>query len=89
MKFEIVDFISKLVSFKSVSADSNYADEVRKCAEFLTESLCDFGFSAKLHNTKLHPIIFAERKCKSGSPKIRILCYGHYDVQPIDPIEKW
>ena len=89
MKFEIVDFISKLVSFKSVSADSNYAGEVRKCAEFLTTSLRDFGFSAELHNTKLHPIIFAERKCKSGSPKIRILCYGHYDVQPIDPIEKW
>lgn len=89
MKFEIVDFISKLVSFKSVSADSNYASEVRKCAEYLTDALQGFGFSAKMHDTKLHPIIFAERKCKCESPKIRILCYGHYDVQPIDPIEKW
>ena len=89
MKFEIVDFISKLVSFKSVSADSNYAGDVRKCAEFLTESLQNFGFSAKMHDTKLHPIIFAERPSKTGSAKIRILCYGHYDVQPVDPIEKW
>lgn len=89
MKFEIVDFISKLVSFKSVSADSNCAGEVRKCAEFLTDSLRGFGFDVKMHDTQLHPIVFAERKCKSGSPKVRILCYGHYDVQPIDPIEKW
>lgn len=89
MKFEIKDFISKLVSFQSVSADSSKASQVDECADFLARSLNSFGFDAKINKTALHPIVFATRNCKSGKPKIRILCYGHYDVQPVDPIAKW
>ncbi len=89
MKFDVIDFITKLVEYKTVSADSSYAGEVRKCADFLRDSLESFGFDAQIHKTKLHPIIFAKRNSKNGDAKLRILCYGHYDVQPIDPIEKW
>jgi len=89
MKFDIVDFVSKLVAFKSVSADSSYSGEVRKCAEFLAGALENFGFSARLRETALNPIIFAERPSCVQPPKLRVLCYGHYDVQPVDPIEKW
>lgn len=89
MKFEITDFIARLVKFESVSADSARAGQVEACAKFLSDSLESFGFESTLHKTALHPIVFAERPCKSGAPKLRILCYGHYDVQPVDPVEKW
>ena len=89
MKFDTLDFISKLVAFESVSADSSRAGEVRKCAEFLANALNSFGFSAKIVETDLHPIIVAERKSRAQPPKIKIMCYGHYDVQPEDPVEKW
>ena len=51
MKFEIKDFISKLVSFQSVSADSSKASQVAECADFLARSLNSFGFDAKINKT--------------------------------------
>ncbi len=89
MKFDSKKFISKLVSFESVSADSACAGKVRGCAEFLKDSFEKFGFEAELVKTKLHPIVFARRNCSSGKPLVRVLCYGHYDVQPPDPIGEW
>ncbi|MFR6032474.1 MAG: M20/M25/M40 family metallo-hydrolase [Bacilli bacterium] len=41
---------------------------------------------ASLFETPGHPILIAKRDCKSGSPRVRVLCYGHYDVQPVDPV---
>ncbi len=89
MKFDIIDFIKKLVSYETVSADSLKSGELVGCANFLRDSLESFGFSAEVRETKLHPIVFATRPSKGGNAKVRILCYGHYDVQPVDPIEKW
>ena len=89
MKFDTLKFISDLVEFPSVSADSNHAEDVRKCAMFLKDKFEGFGFSVDFHETGLHPILFARRDFKGGKPKVRILCYGHYDVQPADPFEKW
>lgn len=89
MKFDTLKFISDLVKFESVSADSSRACEVRKCAEFLKDAFSGFGFEASLFETPGHPILIARRDCKSGSPRVRVLCYGHYDVQPVDPVGKW
>ena len=89
MKFDTLKFISDLVKFESVSADSSRACEVRKCAEFLKDAFSGFGFEASLFETPGHPILIAKRDCKSGSPRVRVLCYGHYDVQPVDPVGKW
>ncbi len=89
MKFDTLKFISDLVEFPSVSADSNHAEDVRKCAMFLKDKFEGFGFSVDFHETGLYPILFARRDFKGGKPKVRILCYGHYDVQPADPFEKW
>ena len=36
-----------------------------------------------------NPIVYLKRACTSGEPKARILCYGHYDVQPAEPLEQW
>lgn len=89
MKFDIPSFVSKLVAFESVSADSTKAGATKACAEFLKDSLETLGFKAKLCQTALNPIVFASRDCANRKPKARVLFYGHYDVQPADPLEKW
>ncbi len=89
MKLDTVDFISNLVKIPSVSAMSVHADDVAKCADFLNAKFQELGFLSKIIKTDLHPIVFAERKSRVGSAKFRILCYGHYDVQPPEPLDKW
>ena len=88
-KFDTVKFISELVKFKSVSALAENAIDVSKCAEFLNSTMLKLGFDSELISTDLHPIVYAKRKSRGGEPKVRILCYGHYDVQPVDPIDRW
>lgn len=89
MKFDTLGLISKLVKFESVSADSSKAGRSRECAEFLSRTLCGLGFDSELLETGGNPVVFARRNCASGAPKARVLCYGHYDVQPADPLGKW
>ena len=89
MSFDTVNFISDLVRIPSVSANSSNANDVAKCAEVMCNKLSELGFESKLINTSLHPIVFAKRDCASSKAKFRVLCYGHYDVQPPEPLEKW
>ncbi|HEX7013881.1 MAG TPA: dipeptidase [Cyclobacteriaceae bacterium] len=72
----------------SVSADSRHKQDVRKAAEFLKAKFLDVGVDhAELCETGGHPIVFAEKKVDASAPTI--LVYGHYDVQPADPLELW
>lgn len=72
----------------SVSADSRYRNDVRKAAEFLKEKFADAGVDkAELCETKGHPIVYAEKIVNPSLPTV--LVYGHYDVQPPDPLELW
>ena len=89
MKFDALDFISELVRFKSVSADSSKKSETRACAEFLDSTLRGLGFDSRLLETGGNPVVFARKNCASKNPKARVLFYGHYDVQPAEPLEKW
>ena len=89
MDFDAVKFISDLVKIPSVSASSSNAQDVVKCAQILNDKFAELGFDSRLIETQLHPIVFAKRDCLSGKPKFRVLCYGHYDVQPPEPLEKW
>lgn len=72
----------------SISADSRHKDDVRKAAEFLKEKLRAAGIEkVEICETKGHPIVYAE---KIKDPSLRtVLVYGHYDVQPADPLELW
>jgi acetylornithine deacetylase/succinyl-diaminopimelate desuccinylase-like protein len=72
----------------SVSADSRHKNDVRKAAEFLKNKFADAGADkVEICETKGHPIVYAE---KIKDPALRtILVYGHYDVQPADPLELW
>ncbi len=84
-------FISELIDWlkiPSVSADSQYKDDVRKAAEFLKEKLATAGVDkVEICETKGHPIVYAEKIIGADAPTV--LVYGHYDVQPADPIDLW
>ncbi len=88
MKFDTLGFIESAVRIPSVSAKSEHAADVRKCAEFYNAQFLKLGFESEIVPTKMHPIVFARRKARVRA-KFGILCYGHYDVQPAEPLEKW
>src|ERR1700720_2760754 len=80
------DFYSFL-RFPSVSTDDKFAGKVRDCAEWLSQRLTAIGLESKVVPTAGHPIVWARNKHKKGRPTV--LIYGHYDVQPPDPLELW
>lgn len=80
---KLLDFLR----FPSVSTDSAYANGVKQCAEWLAKQLQDIGLDAQLHTTPGHPIVVAKNAHKPGRPTV--LIYGHYDVQPVDPLALW
>ena len=71
---------------KSISTDPAYAAECRACAEWHAKDLVDIGFAAAVRDTPGHPMVVGHLKEGSGPSA---LFYGHYDVQPVDPIELW
>ena len=72
----------------SVSADSSRKQDVRNAAEFLHHQLSVAGLdSVEIHETDGHPIVYAEKIIDPSLPTV--LVYGHYDVQPADPLELW
>jgi acetylornithine deacetylase/succinyl-diaminopimelate desuccinylase-like protein len=77
----------KFLSFKSISADSAFHDDCVACAAWLRSHLEQLGFNASVWPSDTKPLVFAERKGNPNKPTI--LFYGHYDVQPVDPIELW
>lgn len=77
-----------LLRIPSVSADAQYADNVRTAAEFVKEKLILAGADkVELCETAGHPIVYGEKMIDKKLPTV--LVYGHYDVQPADPIELW
>ena len=77
-----------LLRIPSVSADSKHKSDVRKAAEFIAERFKETGVDAvEICETKGHPIIYAEKIIDPSKPTV--LVYGHYDVQPPDPLELW
>ncbi|TRD19782.1 M20/M25/M40 family metallo-hydrolase [Palleronia caenipelagi] len=80
--------LDRLLSFlriPSISTDPAYAGETRKAAEWLRDQLRDLGAEAELRETPGHPMVTG----RTGGPGRSILFYGHYDVQPVDPLELW
>ena len=71
----------------SISTDPAYAEEVDRCSRFLTEKMGAAGLTAERIETDGHPLVYAEWGDAKGKPTV--LFYGHYDVQPPDPVEEW
>ncbi len=80
---QFLDFLR----FGSISTDPKYKDQVLACAEWLKNKLNAIGLRAEEHATAGHPIIVARGPHKEGRPTV--LLYGHYDVQPVDPLALW
>jgi acetylornithine deacetylase/succinyl-diaminopimelate desuccinylase-like protein len=73
--------------FPSVSTNAERKAECARCATWLADHLAALGFTTRLIPTESHPLVFAERAGKPDSPTV--LFYGHYDVQPEDPVSLW
>jgi acetylornithine deacetylase/succinyl-diaminopimelate desuccinylase-like protein len=71
----------------SISTDPGYHAEVLRCAGYLVDRLTSAGLQAETIETAGNPLVFAEWTGKPGKPTV--VFYGHYDVQPVDPIEEW
>ncbi|MEM1219741.1 MAG: M20/M25/M40 family metallo-hydrolase, partial [Bacteroidota bacterium] len=77
-----------LLRIPSVSADPAYQADVRRTAEFVHESLQKAGADAvEIFETAGHPIVYGEKMVDPSLPTV--LVYGHYDVQPPDPMDLW
>ena len=73
--------------FPSISTDSRHVEDVRANAMWLKSQLEDLGLETGLHETAGNPVIVARNEKVEGRPTV--LIYGHYDVQPVDPLELW
>lgn len=87
-KDRFLEELLELLRIPSVSADSGHRSDVRACAEMVRRRLEEAGADkAELHETEGHPIVFAEKIIHPSAPTV--LVYGHYDVQPPDPLDLW
>ena len=80
------DYFSFL-RFPSVSTDNQFTSNVRECAQWVSQKLAAIGLESKVVPTAGHPIVWARNKHQAG--RCTVLIYGHYDVQPPDPLDLW
>ena len=80
---ELYDFLR----IPSVSAKPEHAGDTRRAAEWLAERLTAAGLDSEVVETPGHPIVLGEWRGAAGAPTV--LVYGHYDVQPPEPLEEW
>lgn len=85
--FDPVEKLKQFIRFPSVSTDSKFRDGMQGAQGFVSGLLQSLGFSVDVVKTELHPIIFAQRQGEPSWPHVVI--YGHYDVQPADPLNLW
>lgn len=83
-----LDELFDLLRLPSISADSRYKADVRKTADVVRMRLLEAGADrVELIETKGHPIVFGQKTIDATKPTV--LVYGHYDVQPPDPLDLW
>jgi len=88
-KQKFLDKLIEYVKFPTVSADSAHKDDMRAAAKWTTERLSEIGMeNVKILETGGHPLVYADH-LHAGEDKPTVVIYGHYDVQPPDPLELW
>jgi len=80
--------LKEFIAIPSVSTAPEHRKDIRRCADWIADHLKAIGMKGiRIHPTKGHPIVYAEWLGAPGAPTI--LLYGHYDVQPVDPLNLW
>ena len=87
-KDRFLNELLELLRIPSVSARSEHKPDMKKCAEAVKQRLLDAGANkAEVFQTEGHPIVYGEKIIDPKKPTV--LVYGHYDVQPVEPLELW
>ncbi|WP_077624464.1 dipeptidase [Sediminibacillus massiliensis] len=85
---QLLEKLNRFLSIPSVSTDSVHKQDVEEAARFVADYLTEIGFDkVNIEETKGHPLVYGEWTGADSAPTA--LFYGHYDVQPADPIELW
>jgi len=83
-----IEELKELLRIPSISTSPEHKTDIEKAAEFIKEKLKTAGMShVEIFKTEGHPLIYGEWLGAPGKPTV--LFYGHYDVQPVDPVELW
>jgi len=83
------DRLFELLRIPSISAQPAHAADCARAAAWWRDQLTALGFEADVRPTAGHPVVVAHHSGAAGYPGPHILFYGHYDVQPVDPLELW
>lgn len=86
-KESYLEELKAFIRIPSISTDPAYKAEVSRCADFVVSQLAAAGLKAERIETGNHPLVYGEWLGAPGKPTV--LFYGHYDVQPADPLELW
>ena len=87
-KDRFLDEMLELLRIPSISAKSEHKQDMRTCAELVKQRLLDAGVDkAEVMETEGHPVVYGEKIIDASKPSV--LVYGHYDVQPADPLNLW
>ena len=87
-KESYLEQLKEYLRIPSVSTDPNHKEDVLRCADFVAERMTEAGLTAEKIETEGNPLVYGEWN-GAGSDKPTILFYGHYDVQPADPLDEW
>jgi acetylornithine deacetylase/succinyl-diaminopimelate desuccinylase-like protein len=82
-----VEELCTYLRFPSISAQSDHRSDMRACADWLVAHCREMGLKARRHATSGHPLVTASTPRRKG--RAHFLVYGHYDVQPPDPLDQW
>jgi len=86
---QLLDELINFLSIPSISTDPDHAHDIQTAAAFIANKLSSIGIEhVQIFPTLRHPIVYGEY-LKAGASQPTLLIYGHYDVQPDDPVELW
>ncbi len=83
------ELLQEFIRIPSISTDPNHKEDIKLASNYLKSVLNKFGITdVRIMDTEGHPVVYAEKR-STNQQALTVLIYGHYDVQPVDPLELW